>query len=114
MTTTRHTDPAQPLYDAAKTLRELAAKVPQGNWEPGERCIWVADSDETVVADTHDGAGGATTPENADFIATMDPPLAEAFATLLEECAAFNHYNDENPQSAEHTAAHLILERQNS
>ena len=99
----------QELFDAAKALSDLAGKVPQGNWEPGERCVFVADSDEAVVADATDGTGGATTPENADFIATMDPPLAQAFAAVLEECAAFNHYDEERPQSPEHTAARLIL-----
>ena len=47
----------QELFDAAKALSDLAGKVPQGNWEPGERCVFVADSDEAVVADATDGTG---------------------------------------------------------
>lgn len=63
------TTATQPLHDAASALRSFATKATQGSWEAGERCIWVADSDEAVVAD----AGGVTTPDTlADFQSDTD------------------------------------------
>lgn len=50
MTTTRHPDPTQPLYDAAKAIRELAAKVPQGNWEPDLRVEVACDTCGRVIS----------------------------------------------------------------
>lgn len=94
---------------AAQALRELTTKVPSGHWEAGERCVWVAGTDEAIVTDALDGTGGAATPEIAEYIARMGPHVSQFLAEFFEECAAFNHYDVERPNTAEHHLARRLL-----